>query len=166
MKDTFGAESYQTGHTAPCNDGGLQEAVSAGYKNDIDAYEDGGIEIMSVSLDYLFTGWAGVCGGLTNLPYVCGDSESQAAVGVLMESLQSGRPSAATVYRAVPKGFGYTIHDGDWVTLSRTYAENHGARNFGEDNYEILTLTVPMGMIWWDGESLDEFGYDSRLVRK
>jgi hypothetical protein len=53
-----------------------------------------------------------------------------------------------------------TINKGDWVTPSRSYAEQHGSREFGERYYRILTKTVPAKHLFTNGDSVQEFGYD------
>lgn len=66
------------------------------------------------------------------------------------------------IYRAVPKDNNITeINDGDWVTLSLKYAKNHG-ESYTDGGYKILSKKVPSKHVWTDGNSLDEFGYDSK----
>ena len=53
-----------------------------------------------------------------------------------------------------------TINVGDWVTLDRKYAVQHGESNLGgRGNYKILSKTVPASALWTDGNSIQEWGY-------
>lgn len=75
-----------------------------------------------------------------------------------------GRPvSQIKIYRAVPKnisGTGTTlINPGDWVTISRSYAKDHGESALKGD-YKIVSKKVHAGDIYTDGNSLSEWGYD------
>jgi hypothetical protein len=75
-----------------------------------------------------------------------------------------GNPDATvTIYRAVPDDPSITtINEGDFVTLSRTYAELHGSSGYGpqgEDAGKILSQEVKVRDIYWDGNDVNEFGY-------
>ncbi|XKH58450.1 hypothetical protein LG293_17670 (plasmid) [Citricoccus nitrophenolicus] len=74
-----------------------------------------------------------------------------------------GNPEATvTIYRAVPPGV-EDINPGDWVTLSRAYAQQHAIQDSDEDNdWPILEQQVKAGHVWTDGNDLSEFGYDPR----
>lgn len=50
------------------------------------------------------------------------------------------------------------INPGDWVTLSRSYAKDHGESNL-LNKYKILTKTVNAKYLYTEG-SINEFGYD------
>lgn len=71
------------------------------------------------------------------------------------------RPNkTVTIYRAVPKELVRPkITKGDWVTMSRAYAREHGMSALNGD-YKIITKTVAARDIFTDGNSLDEWGYD------
>jgi hypothetical protein len=83
-------------------------------------------------------------------------------VGV-QESMQAlraarGNPEASvTIYRAVPAGVD-KINPGDWVTPSRSYAQQHLESNVGEGGH-IITQTVRAKDLWSSGDSLNEWGY-------
>jgi hypothetical protein len=68
-----------------------------------------------------------------------------------------------TIYRAVPNDPSITtINEGDFVTLSPTYAELHGASGYGRSGDEpgkILSQEVSVKDIYWDGNDVNEFGY-------
>lgn len=52
-----------------------------------------------------------------------------------------------------------TFNAGDWVTIWRPYAVEHGKGNLGGE-YKILTKTVPAKTLWTNGDSFYEFGYN------
>ena len=69
----------------------------------------------------------------------------------------SGNPDAkVTIYRAMPKSAGSTIEKGNWVTPSKTYAEDHA---FGEEDWHVVAVEVPLRDINWAGDDLMEWGY-------
>lgn len=69
-----------------------------------------------------------------------------------------GNPNAeVTMYRAVPKNV-KTINSGDWVTLSKNYAQNHG-ESVLQDDYKILSKKVKAQDLWTNADSIQEFGY-------
>ncbi len=53
----------------------------------------------------------------------------------------------------------YPINPGDWVTLSRRYAKEHGVSNLG-GNFKIVSKKVYARDVYTDGNSLDEWGYE------
>ena len=85
--------------------------------------------------------------------YAQADKESRAAI----VSIQ-GKPNApVTIYRAVPESVD-KINPGDWVTLSPTYAKEHLRSNVSGG--KILSQVIPAKDLWFDGNSINEFGYD------
>ena len=64
-----------------------------------------------------------------------------------------------TMYRAVPKNTSLQINNGDWVTLSKQYAKEHGYSHL-DNNYKILSKKVPARKLFTNGDSIHEFGYD------
>ena len=56
-----------------------------------------------------------------------------------------------TIYRSVPQGV-TEIRPGDWVTLTRSYAQTHGRGT-------ILTKKVPVGHVYWAGTDMNEWFY-------
>lgn len=70
-----------------------------------------------------------------------------------------GDPDAqVTIYRAAPDGV--TINEGDWVTLSKTYAEGH-AESQGNTDHPLVVheMQVPAASVRWAVDDLMEFGY-------
>jgi hypothetical protein len=54
-----------------------------------------------------------------------------------------------------------SINNGDWVTIDRKYAVEHGLGL--RTNYTILTKTVPAKTLYTNGDSLYEWGYWSNV---
>ena len=76
----------------------------------------------------------------------------------------AGDPDATvTIYRAVPDDDGIsTINPGDFVSLSRSYAEDHGSTGYGSDGQspgKVIEMDVRVSDIYNDGNSINEFGY-------
>lgn len=64
------------------------------------------------------------------------------------------------IYRAVPKTTKETkLRNGDWVSVNREYAKEHGERNIN-GGYKIIEDEVPAKYVYTDGNSLHEQGYD------
>jgi hypothetical protein len=73
-------------------------------------------------------------------------------------SSAKGRPySKVTIYRAVPKNI-KDINSGDWVTINRQYAKDHGESTL-RGEYKILKKTVRARDIFTNGDSFHEWGY-------
>ena len=72
-----------------------------------------------------------------------------------------GRPNALIeIYRAAPKGTGKTITNGDWVTIVRDYAVEHGKANL-DGNYQIVSKIARARDVFTDANSTLEQGYDN-----
>lgn len=76
-----------------------------------------------------------------------------------------GKPNAlVVVYRAVPAVYlGAKINSGDWVTVNRQYAVEHGAR-FDEGAW-IISKRVKAHEVFTNGDSIHEAGYWSELAQ-
>jgi hypothetical protein len=71
-----------------------------------------------------------------------------------------GKPDAMVeIYRAVPKGVSDEINPGDWVTLTKEYAIDHGDANL-QDGYKIIKKKVKASDIYTNADSIHEWGYD------
>jgi hypothetical protein len=75
-----------------------------------------------------------------------------------------GKPDAeVTIYRAVPNDPNITtINEGDFVTLSPTYAKLHGGSGYGRSGDEpgkVISQKVKVRDIYFDGNDVNEFGY-------
>lgn len=83
------------------------------------------------------------------------EKESHSAI---MRALRS-KDKTITMYRAVPANVQETkLRNGDWITPSRKYAEVEGALING--GYRIISEKVSLSDVWWNGDSINEFGYD------
>ena len=70
------------------------------------------------------------------------------------------KPDAkVTIFRAVPSNAGDTINTGDWVTINKNYAEQHGESALRGD-YKIIQKQVKARDIFTNGDSIHEWGYD------
>lgn len=86
--------------------------------------------------------------------YAQADKESRSVLVSI-----KGKPDApVTIYRAVPESAD-SINPGDWVTLSPTYAEEHLRSNLTNGG-KIISMKIPARDLWFDGNSVNEFGYD------
>lgn len=122
---------YRMGHTAPVDDG---------YSNPITRLTDGffGDDV------YEHPDWYGVA-----------DEETMQQLTTVRDDPQA----TVRVYRAVPHDHP-EINSGDWVTLSRDYAEEHA---FDLDapgvDGEVVSMEVPATQVFTDGNDLAEYGY-------
>ena len=80
------------------------------------------------------------------------DKESIAA----MKKMEGNPEADVVIYRAAPKG--KEINEGDWITLSKSYAKEHGEAHMN-GNYEILELKVKAKDVYTNGDSINEWGY-------
>jgi hypothetical protein len=71
------------------------------------------------------------------------------------------RPNSfVTIYRAVPKDTSIkNINPSDWVTLTRSYAKDHGESTLGGE-YKILKKMVRARDLFTHADSIHEFGYN------
>lgn len=82
------------------------------------------------------------------------------AINVIKKA-RSSPESLITIYRAVPTNVKDTrIRNGDWVTIVKDYADEHGWRTL-DDDYRIIENKVPAKYLFTDGNSIHEFGYDN-----
>lgn len=86
------------------------------------------------------------------------DSYKQSA-DILMK-LKGDRSAMVTIYRASLKD---EFNDGDWVTLSKKFAEKFSEN---EPELKVYTRTVPIKHVIWTGESINEFGYHPKGKQK
>jgi hypothetical protein len=56
-----------------------------------------------------------------------------------------------------------SINHGDWVALDKKYAKEHGKSALG-GNYKILSKKVPARQLFTNGDSIREWGWDSRYA--
>ncbi|MDE6493061.1 MAG: hypothetical protein K2L50_00565 [Bacteroidales bacterium] len=88
--------------------------------------------------------------------------ESVAAIEQALAAIDRGENPTVTIYRAVPKSLKEgRVRNGDWVTLSENYAKKHGNYVL-EGDYRIMKEVVPAENLYWDGNDINEWGYDDR----
>lgn len=76
------------------------------------------------------------------------------------DSEKTVRDIPIVMYRAVPADVKEnSFRNGDWITPSRRYAEYH-ARNNINGPYRIIRQPVKVGDVYWNGDSINEWGYD------
>ena len=65
------------------------------------------------------------------------------------------------MYRAVDSNIEEDgFRNGDWITPSRSYAEHHISLNGHWNGGRIIEQDVSVDNIWWDGNDINEWGYD------
>ena len=83
------------------------------------------------------------------------------SISALRDAISSGKRKIK-VYRSVPTDVKEgSLRDGDWVTPSKAYAEENAAIHGWGDNYRIIEQEVDFDELWWDGNDINEWGYDS-----
>jgi hypothetical protein len=89
--------------------------------------------------------------------------QSYVAINNVVRALKAGKKDVKVkVYRAVPQDIPIDrLIDYDWVSFSKEYAINHGERRFGEGEYKIIEQEVGIDDLWWDGNDINEWGYDT-----
>ncbi len=89
-----------------------------------------------------------------------GDNSAAGEQAMAHMHAMRGKPDyEITVYRAAPKD-AKTINPGDWVTTVKSYADEHGFRQYDEGEYTVLSQKVKAKEIYTEGNSLFEWGYD------
>lgn len=88
--------------------------------------------------------------------------ESIAAISEALDAIDKGEKPMVTIYRAVPKSLKEgSVRNGDWVTLSEAYARQHGNHAL-EGDYRMMEERVPAENLYWDGNDINEWGYDDK----
>lgn len=92
--------------------------------------------------------------------YGSGDDAGRDAQLFALASSYKNRPnSSITIYRAVPRSLDKPkISQGDWVTIDRRYAMEHGRASLRND-FKIIQKTVHARDIFTEGDSIYEWGY-------
>lgn len=88
--------------------------------------------------------------------------QSFAAINSVIRGVRAGRKDMTiTAYRAIPKDIDVdTLINRDWISFSEQYVKDHGESRFGEGEYKIIKQEVPITDVWWDGNDINEWGYD------
>ena len=93
----------------------------------------------------------------------------------LREALRKARSGEKNItikmYRSVPPGVKEReFRNGDWITPSRLYALDNAKIHEGYEGenqegwnggYRIIEQEVPIEDVWWDGNDVNEWGYDN-----
>ena len=88
------------------------------------------------------------------------DRESMAAV----RKIRDNPEAIVTIYRGAPKG---ELNDGDWVSLSKTYAEEYaGEGAYTSEGSTVHVYKVKAKDLVWPGDSINEFGYRGRPLKE
>lgn len=87
--------------------------------------------------------------------------ESAHVIKNALDAIKNGEKDVKVkVYRAVPTSVKEgKLRNGDWVTPSKKYAEMHGYNRL-DGKYRIIEDEVPANQLWWDGNDVNEFGFD------
>lgn len=91
------------------------------------------------------------------LTYPGGDAAERETIKILNDI--QGKPDAVvTIYRGAPKG---ELNQGDWVTLSKQYAEIYAGDGAYSDNpnSKVYAYKAKASELSFDGDSILEFGY-------
>lgn len=92
--------------------------------------------------------------------YGTGDDAGDAMMHDKINRLRGKPKKMILIYRAIPHGLrGAKINRGDWVTLSKKYAMDHG-RSALNGKYRILTKIANAEDVYTNGDSWHEWGYD------
>lgn len=130
--------TYRGSHTAPGPNFGapLHDLTGGGQMYPADVYSEKAAQI-----------------------YGSGNRRADTEAFNLVKRVRGNPDAEVTMYRAVPKNADITnINAGDWVTLSKDYAKNHGEAVLGGD-YKILSQKVKAKDLWTNADSIQEFGY-------
>jgi len=129
-------ESYKMWHKAPTNDG---------FNKSID-------DLTDLYPDDLYSSNGARYYGM-------GEPRDYEAVNKLRKV--KGKPDAKIwVYRAVPKNVKESeIRNGDWITLTRDYAMEHGKSHIN-GSFRIISQLVNAKHVFTDANSIQEYGYD------
>lgn len=149
LNEGFGPYTYKDAHKAPSfDDTPISERLDLGGDYNLQEILQGN----SPAPDDYFSANGPRMYGYDTTP----GKESWTAIN---KARESGKKTI-TVYRAVPKDvLQPDFNNGEWVTLSKKYAQMHGENRF-DGEYRILEKEVPIQNVWWDGNDINEWGYD------
>jgi len=91
--------------------------------------------------------------------YGHGDNPAMDKASVdIVKRFRNNPEATVKVYRAVPVGVD-KINPGDWVTINRQYANQHGSSWVNDGKYRIIEAEVPAKSLTTSGDSIHEWGY-------
>lgn len=76
----------------------------------------------------------------------------------VLRSLTGDPNQKVTIYRAAPENV-TEFNDGNWVSLSPSYAATHVMSRF-DGKAHVISAEVPVSSLWTDGNSMNEIGFD------
>lgn len=80
----------------------------------------------------------------------------------IIREIQKNPDGEVKVYRAVPSDLKVdSLNFGDWVGLTKDYADEHGKARFDGD-YKVIEQTVKASDLYTDGNSIHEWGYSPK----
>lgn len=83
----------------------------------------------------------------------------------IIHSVHNKPNAKVMIYRAVPnKASIEVINPGDWVAITKGYADYHGESNLNNE-YKVLIKEVRAKDIWNNADSIQEWGYDPTVDR-
>lgn len=84
----------------------------------------------------------------------------------ILRQIQGNPDAEVTIYRGAPSGG--TLNQGDWVTLSESYALQYAGDSTYSDNAnsKVYSYTVRAGDLSFDGDDIHEFGYWGKKLNK
>lgn len=132
-------DAYSGDHTAPLRDGDNAPSHELGAIYPDDIYSPKAVQ-------YYGTG---------------DDAMDRATMGII-QGLRDNPGASVPIYRAVPSGV-EDINAGDWVSVNKQYAVDHGESYLGE-GYNVLEESVRADDLFTDGNSIHEFGWDPAQV--
>ena len=158
IREDFNLE-YGDYERPPYNDGDLQRAIDNNVPKE-DYYG-------SVNIDAFCKGWpAGGCVWEDVINAYDYDNGESLYIWKSIKNFKeiTDRPKSVRIYRTVPNSVkDDKIHNGDWITLSKRYAQEHGDLRY-TNNYHILTDITTTDKIWWSGDHICEFGLDDKPI--
>lgn len=85
------------------------------------------------------------------------EKASKESVAAVM-AMRDNPDAVVTIYRAVPTSVS-EINRGDFITLSPTYAAMHNESSLNSEGH-VISMEVTAKDLWFNGDSINEFGYD------
>jgi hypothetical protein len=88
--------------------------------------------------------------------------QSETAINNIIRAEKNGITDRTIIaYRTVPKDAKVSkLENNEWVTFSEEYAKQHGLHRF-DGKYKIIKQEVKPTEVWWDGNDINEWGFDN-----
>jgi hypothetical protein len=95
--------------------------------------------------------------------YSTGNDVADAESLQVIDSVIGNPEATVTIYRSLPPDVPQVINPGDWVSLSRTYAKEHGMDAVDEaKDWPVISREVPAREVYNNGDSINEWGWAPR----